>query len=50
MAEIVGCSHVTVSRKLSKLSDKGLIEKRGQEITVPDKSELKEEAMGSSYG
>ncbi len=46
LAEIVGCSHVTVSKKLSRLVEKDLIKKEGQEITVPDKTELKEEAVG----
>lgn len=44
LAEIVGCSHVTVSRKLSKLAENDLVEKQGQELTVPNKDKLKEKA------
>ncbi|MBS3787945.1 Crp/Fnr family transcriptional regulator [Candidatus Bipolaricaulota bacterium] len=49
LAEIVGCSHVTVSRKLSRLADDDLIEKEGKEIIVPDKAKLKEEAASPSF-
>lgn len=49
LAEIVGCSHVTVSRKLSSLADDDLIEKEGKEIIVPDKARLKEEAVRPSF-
>lgn len=50
LAEIVGCSHVTVSKKLSKLAEDGLIEKKGKEIIVPDKARLREEAIGTGFG
>ncbi len=50
LAEIVGCSPVTVSKKLSKLAEDGLIEKKGREIIVPDKARLKEEAVGTRFG
>ena len=49
LAEIVGCSHVTVSRKLSKLAEKELIQKEGQVIIVPDKSDLREEAVSPGF-
>ena len=44
LAEIIGCSHVTVSKKLSKLAEADLIEKEGQDLTVPDRARLKKEA------
>ncbi|MFW6005895.1 MAG: Crp/Fnr family transcriptional regulator [Candidatus Bipolaricaulota bacterium] len=50
LAEIVGCSHVTVSKKLSRLADDDLIEKEGMEITVLDKARLKEKATSTSFG
>lgn len=50
LAEIVGCSHVTVSRKLSSLEDDDLIKKEGREIIVPDKARLKEKAVGTGFG
>lgn len=49
LAEIVGCSHVTVSKKLSRLADDDLIEKEGKEITVLDKDGLQEKAVGTSF-
>ncbi|MCF7889699.1 Crp/Fnr family transcriptional regulator [Candidatus Bipolaricaulota bacterium] len=49
LADIVGCSHVTVSRKLSRLADENLIEKKGKEITVPDKAKLKEAAVNRGF-
>ncbi|MBS3736179.1 MAG: Crp/Fnr family transcriptional regulator [Candidatus Bipolaricaulota bacterium] len=50
LAEIVGCSHVTVSKKLGRLADDDLIEKEGKEITVLDKVGLREKAAGTSFG
>lgn len=50
LAKIVGCSHVTISKKLSRLEDDDLIEKERKVITVPDKSRLRERAVGASFG
>ena len=49
LAEIVGCSHVTVSRKLSRLEDKELIQKDGKEIIVLNKAKLKEEVSSKTF-
>jgi len=49
LAGIVGCSHVTISKKLRRLAEKELIKKEGQEITVSDKRELRKEAVGPSF-
>jgi len=46
LASIVGCSPVTMSRKLSKLAGENLIEKNGQEIRIPEKDELRNVAPG----
>ncbi len=47
LADIVGCSPVTISRKLGKLSGEGVIEKDGQEITVLEREELREKGLSS---
>ncbi len=42
LSDIVGCSPVTLSRKLGKLQSKGLIEKKGRNIRVKDGERLEE--------
>ncbi|MFB6291151.1 MAG: Crp/Fnr family transcriptional regulator [Candidatus Bipolaricaulia bacterium] len=50
LAGIVGCSHVTISKKLSKLEEDDLIEKEGKELTVLNKADLREKAGRSEFG
>ena len=40
LADIVGCSPVTLSRKLRELQDKGLIAKNGQDISIENKAKM----------
>lgn len=49
LADIVGCSPVTMSRKLGKLSGQNLIEKNGQEILVPEKEALRNMVPAHEY-
>jgi len=40
LADIVGCSPVTLSRKLRELQDKGLIVKDGQDISIENRNKM----------
>lgn len=43
LSDIVGCSPVTISRKLGELQNQGLIEKKGREIRIMNGKGLEEE-------
>lgn len=49
LSNIVGCSPVTMSRKLSELSQQGLIDREGAEIVIPEISKLREVAGCSDF-
>lgn len=40
LSDIVGCSPVTISRKLRELQDKGLIAKDGQDISIENRNKM----------
>jgi len=40
LSDIVGCSPVTISRKLRELQDKGLIVKDGQDISIENRNKM----------
>lgn len=40
LSDIVGCSPVTISRKLRELQEKGVIAKDGQDISIEDREEM----------
>lgn len=49
LSDIVGCSPVTLSRKLGELTQKGLIDKDGAEIAILEMSELREIVGASEF-
>jgi CRP-like cAMP-binding protein len=40
LSDIVGCSPVTMSRKLRELQEKGMIEKNGQDISIENRDKM----------
>lgn len=45
LADIVGCSPVTLSRKLGELQEKGMIDKSGRELKVTNRKGLEDEIV-----